>query len=359
MRRSPSTPPRRRAARLAGLALGATLPLGPATADACTRAIYVGLDGRVLTGRTMDWKEDIVTNLWILPRGMARDGAAPGAMRWTSRYGSVVASGYDISTTDGLNEAGLMANLQWLSPAAYPKADGRSPAMAVSVWAQYFLDRFATVAEAVEHVRREPFLVVTGEVPGQGRLATVHLSLSDPTGDSAILEWIGGRLEVHHGREYRVMTNEPTFREQLAVTAYWKAVGGLAFLPGTNRAADRFARASFFLDAVERTADARRAAAATFSVIRNASTPFGISTPDQPNISSTRWRVVADHKDRLYYFESALSPNVFWVDLRRVDFSPTGGVRKLDLGRDQSNVFAGEVSARFVRAPVFRWQPAS
>lgn len=30
----------------------------PAPADACTRAVYLGPDSMVVTGRTMDWKED-------------------------------------------------------------------------------------------------------------------------------------------------------------------------------------------------------------------------------------------------------------------------------------------------------------
>ena len=48
------------------------------------------------------------------------------------------------------------------------------------------------------------------------------------------------------------MTNSPVYDKQLALNEYWKDVGGLVFLPGTNRAADRFARASFLLGAIPR-----------------------------------------------------------------------------------------------------------
>ena len=34
-------------------------------ADACTRAVYIGPDNMVITGRTMDWKEDIMSNIYI------------------------------------------------------------------------------------------------------------------------------------------------------------------------------------------------------------------------------------------------------------------------------------------------------
>ena len=49
-----------------GAAAGAlALLAAAATADACTRAVYLGRDGLVITGRTMDWKEEIGTNLYL------------------------------------------------------------------------------------------------------------------------------------------------------------------------------------------------------------------------------------------------------------------------------------------------------
>ncbi len=51
-------------------------------------------------------------------------------------------------------------------------------------------------------------------------------------------------------------------------------------LPGTNRAADRFVRASFYINAVPKTDDPLLARRAVFSVVRNASTPYGIATSD-------------------------------------------------------------------------------
>src|SRR5690606_9695884 len=104
----------------------------------------------------------------------------------------------------------------------------------------YMLDSFASVDEAVKALEKEPFTLVTDQVPGQGRLATLHLSLSDASGDSAIVEYIGGKQVIHHDRKYQVMTNSPVFGDQLALNAYWKQIGGTVMLPGTNRAADRF-----------------------------------------------------------------------------------------------------------------------
>ncbi|WP_423747304.1 linear amide C-N hydrolase (plasmid) [Haladaptatus sp. SPP-AMP-3] len=320
----------------------------------CTRLSYLGPDDRTLTARSMDWKEDIGTNIWTLPRGIERDGkVGPASMSWTAQYGSVVATAYEVITTDGMNEAGLVANLLWLPESEYPDWNGDSPAMSISLWAQYMLDNFETVAKAVEYVRREDFIVVTDQVPGQDRLAALHLSLSDATGDSAIMEYIDGELVIHHNREYQVMTNSPTFDKQLALAEYWDQIGGTVMLPGTNRPADRFTRARFYTNAIPQVEDRRTATASVFSVIRNVSVPHGISTPDAPHISSTRWRTVVDHKDLIYYFESALTPNVFWVELDNIDVSSEADAQVLNLGPNQSNTFSGEVSDQMVTSEPF------
>ncbi|KJF22165.1 linear amide C-N hydrolase [Rhodococcus sp. AD45-ID] len=320
----------------------------------CTRLVYLGPNDTVITARSMDWKLDLGTNLWAFPRGMEREGCAgPNSITWTSLYGSVVASAYDMCTTDGVNDAGLSANLLWLVESEYPEYDGSTPGLSIAAWAQYVLDRCGSVAEAVEVLAAEPFTIVTAAVPGEDRLATLHMSLSDARGDSAIIEYIGGRQTIHHSREYQVMTNSPIFDKQLAVNEYWKQINGTVMLPGTNRAADRFARASFYVDAVPKTDDPRTALAATFSVIRNVSVPLGISTPDEPNISSTRWRTVVDHKRGLYFFESAMTPNTFWVDVSSIDLSEGSTVRKLELGPDESTVFSGDSTDQFKPAEPF------
>ena len=57
------------------------------------------------------------------------------------------------------------------------------------------------------------------------------------------------------------MTNSPTFDKQLALNDYWEEIGGLTMLPGTNRSADRFARASFYIKTLPKTDQANEAVA--------------------------------------------------------------------------------------------------
>ncbi len=320
----------------------------------CTRVVYQGPNGTILTARSMDWKEDMMTDLWIFPRGMERNGeVGSNSLKWTSRYGSVIASAYDITSTDGMNEKGLVANLLWLAESEYPQWDQTKPGLSIAAWVQYVLDNYATVEEAVEDLHQEKFIIITANIPGQSTLATLHLSISDATGDNAIFEYIGGKLVIHHDRSYQVMTNSPIYDKQLALNEYWKEIGGTTMLPGTNRAADRFVRASFYVHAIPQTDNTRIAVASIFSVIRNCSVPFGISTPDQPNISSTRWRTVSDHKNKVYYFESALSPNTFWVDFKNIDFSEKATVKKLSLTGGE--IYAGDAVNKFKEIMPFKF----
>lgn len=339
-----------------------------APAAACTRAVYLGSDDVVITGRTMDWAEDMHTNLWAFPAGIARDGATgPGAPKWVSKYGSVIASGYDVGTADGMNEKGLVANLLYLAESQYPKPDSR-PALSISLWAQYVLDNFATVGEAVEALSKEPFVVVTSVLPN-GRAAQLHLALSDASGDSAIFEYLDGKLVIHHGRQFQVMTNSPSYDQQMALDAYWQSIGGTVFLPGTFRAADRFARTSFLIKTLPTKAEpaiitavpdhsyANQSVAGVAGVMRAVSVPLGFSEPGSPNIASTLWRTVSDQKNRVYFFDSATSPNTFWVPLADLDLKPGAPVRKLPLAGGR--LYSGNAAKAFEPATPFTFLPVN
>lgn len=319
----------------------------------CTRILYETGSGSYITGRSMDWSDvEMPTDLWAFPRGMKRDGGTgPGTVEWTSAHGSVVLSVYGLATTDGINEAGLAGNLLYLVESDFGDASDRGkPTMSVGAWLQYTLDSFATVAEAVGAMADDPITMITADAPN-GKPATVHLALSDASGDSAIFEFVGGRLTVHHGRDYRVMTNSPTYDQQLAINAYWDLIGGQHFLPGTINAADRFARASYNLKSSPKYTDRRAALAAVFSQMRAISTPLGMNDPEKPNISSTLWRTVIEHETRRYYFDSVINPAVLWVDLDKLDLSPGASARTLRLNDPADE--GGDITARLAPAEPF------
>lgn len=321
--------------------------------EACTRVVYIGQNGMVVTGRTMDWKENLKSNIYVFPRGIERSGADQGnTIHWKSKYGSVITAGYDIGTSDGMNEKGLVANLLYLAESDYYRPNDTRPVLGISIWTQYVLDNFATVDEAVKELRKETFRIDAPDMPN-GAKSTLHLAISDATGNSAIFEYINGNLIIHEGKDYQVMTNSPSYEQQITLNNYWKQIGGLVMLPGTNRAADRFVRASFYINAIPQTDKQQEAVAGVFSVIRNVSVPLGISTPDQPNISSTRWRTVSDQKNKVYFFESTITPNVFWIDLKGLDFTEGAPIKKLNMANGE--IYAGNAAKDLVNSPSFKF----
>ncbi len=328
------------------LGLAALMVCAASPAAGCSRVLYQGPAGMVATGRTMDWREDPKSNLYLFPRGeQRRGGRTENSVKWTSKYGSVAVAGYDVGISDGMNERGLVVNLLFLNEADYTYEGDVRPVMSMSIWAQYVLDNFATVDEAVAALGRDEFRIVAPDLPDGGK-STLHMAVSDASGDSAILEYIDGHLQIHHGREYRVLTNSPIFPDQLAIDGYWQQIGGMTMLPGTNRPSDRFVRGTFYVGAVAQSADADIAVPTLLSVMRNLSVPYGISTPDNPHSASTRWRVIYDQKHRKLYFEPTLALAVFHIDFGELDFAAGAKERSLRLTDGQS--YTGDASHSMV-----------
>jgi len=135
---------------------------------------------------------------------------------------------------------------------------------------------------------------------------------------------------------------------------------GNVFLPGTISAADRFARAAYFVSAVPTTIDKNyitavpeqkfeyQAVASVMGIMRAVGVPLGIASPDKPNISSSIWRTVCDQKNLIYYFDSATTPNTFWVDLKDVDFKNGASVKKLAVAGGK--YYAGNAASQFAAA---------
>lgn len=117
----------------------------------------------------MDYHRDTGTNLWVLPRGIERKDGVGGSLSWTAKHGSLVAGAFDLMSVDGVNEAGLAGHVLWLTESDYGTHDESKPALSMAVWLQYFLDNFATVAEAAAWVEESSVQVVPLTDPGAGR----------------------------------------------------------------------------------------------------------------------------------------------------------------------------------------------
>ncbi len=317
----------------------------------CTRVVWPDANGSVIVGRNMDFHMDLLTNLWKFPRGVERVDGVFGELTWTSKYGSLVATAFDLIATDGMNEKGFAGHILWLTESDYGKPSPEGTWLSQSVWLQYYLDNFETVEQAVRWTESTQVGISQLFDPTGHLVPTLHLAINDATGDSAIIEYVDGTPTVYHSRDYKVMTNSPTFDRQLELVAQIEGLGGEKPLPGSTQARDRFARASYYVENQVQPTSQVGAIAAMFSIIRNAAQPFRTPEPGKPDASQTIWQVVLDLTNRRYVFESTTRPNIVWVDFDDMDFAESSGTSKLDLvGRMAlEGGLAGNVTDDFVR----------
>jgi choloylglycine hydrolase len=322
-------------------------------ARACSRVLWDSGNEHVFVGRTQDWTERTGSSFHMYPRGTARRGAvAQNPHNWTSKYGSLVLTAYHSGTHEGVNEKGLCGHALYLAEeAAFGERDPKREAIGIMQWVQYYLDNFATVAEAVEAQKSFAFQIEPLILPN-GYPTLVHISLADKTGDSAVIEYMEGKARIYHDKRFTVMTNEPTYDKQIENLKKYRTFGGDEPLPGERTPSDRFVRAAYYAGGLPQPESRAEGAAYIFSVIRNVSVPFGTGDPDRPNVASTIFRTVIDLTGGRYYFESTYAPNVVWVDYADLDFSAGGPEKELQVEKD---IFTlnGDVTKKLKKAKPF------
>lgn len=300
-------------------------------AYSCTRVLNANSNS-VVVARTMDWTDELYTNLWIQPRGIERHGLViDNPITWHSQYGSLITTAFDRTTTDGLNEAGLAAHILWLEESDYGTRDATQKGLSIVMWAQYYLDNFKNVSDAVTATQAHPFQLVGFTDPDTQKTLKLHLALDDASGDSAIIEYVGGKLHIHHNRENTVLTNSPEFSLQKTRLSQYDGFGGKKPLPGSTSSEDRYVRAAYFLKFLPKEDAKENRLAQTMSVLRNVAQPFHDKVKGNAGIEPTIWHSMIDFSKLKYYFKSTQKMNYIWTDLKRFDLSEGAPILKLDL----------------------------
>ena len=273
----------------------------------------------MIVGRTFDLYLDDKPRLVFYPRGVARSGAegVPNAVQWVSKYASINVISLNEGNSDGLNEKGVAAHLLYLDGTQYEPTDSRPIISSPATWAQYVLDDFATVPEALDGLSK----LRVASIPAAGREWPLHLAIEDANGDSAIIEYVKGKMVVLHGKEYTVMTNEPTMDKQLANLKRYKLFAGNLAMPGDIDPESRFVRASSYLKTLPKPANSDEAVAYMFGVMRTTSVPYGAEDTGHSGAADTwptRWTTMVDLDNKRLYFHSTASLNIPWIDLSKL-----------------------------------------
>jgi len=301
------------------------------TVSACTTVFLNSDPAYKVVGRSTDLFTSDTPLVKALPRGISHNGeAGNNSLQWKSKYGSVVVTEFHSNAvSDGMNEKGLVVHLLYLSDSQYKQPNENHPQISNLLWAQYILDNYATVAEALKATQN--LQIVATRL--HDREWPLHLTMQDATGDAAIIEFIKGKMQVYHGSQYSVMTNEPAYNVQIENLKRYQGFGGTLPLPGDPDPLSRFVRASAFLKTLPNPASNLDAIAGMFSVMRTVMVPFGAvdtSGNKTEDAWATRWITVADINNKLYYFSSTTTPNIIWVDLNKLNFDATQKTLTID-----------------------------
>jgi choloylglycine hydrolase len=355
---------------LAGSLLPRALP-----AAACSLIFVNDNDVAKIVVRTMDLPLAIpeAPRFVLFPRGMEKDAAKsvlPGVnakivglsnnhLKWKAKYGSVAMVAFDVGVTDGLNERGLAGHLLTLETTAYEPKDNR-PELGQSHWLAYVLDNFKSVREAVDALEdNKEFRIMPATVPEKGvtGIMSVHLALENSTGDSAVFELVNGKMVIHHGPQYQVMTNDPSYDTMLQRLKKYKAFGGKLGLPGEGPEGEyRFVRLAAYYKLLPDPKSYRDAVANAISLMRVAQVPARDpnkeleateNATDADRLwtgAQTNWLSAIDVSHKVYYVNSARSPDLFWVRLDDLDLNEGARVTYLD---PHDITLGGDVAKRF------------
>ena len=326
------------------------LSLGLQSAPACTGIRLIAADGAVVHARTLEFGLDLQSDVIMVPRGYARTGSTPDAkqgLKWKARYASLGANGAGLPFIfDGLNEAGLAVGTFYFPTTAgfmpYRAADAGKT---IAPWevGSWILENFATVAEVKANLGKITVPAVVFKK--WGFVPPVHYVVHDSSGQSLVIEYVGGKLNVHEN-PLGVMTNSPTFDWHLTnlrnyvnfsltnvppvqlgpvKLAPFGQGSGMLGLPGDFTPPSRFVRAVAFSQSVLPSKTGTDAVLQAFHVLNNFEIPKGALREPQKDehgnivADCTLWTSASDLKAKRFYFRTYENSQIRMVDLTKLN----------------------------------------
>ena len=291
--------------------------------SACTTFVLSAGDRQVF-GRNYDWGLDdallVVNKRGCSKRSFDRPYETGEKATWVAKYGSITFNQYGRELpTGGMNEAGLVVEAMALTSTRYPEADGRPYLGSASQWRQYLLDTCATVSDVIA---TDTNIRISNQAGGPG----IHVLVLDKSGDSAVIEFLDGRMKLHRGRDLptKVLTND-TYAESLKYLRY----NSLPIF-------DAYNSVKRFVTAAKRNRDCQ--AKTTDEMVK-----FAFGTLQSVSSGRTQWRIVYDNKGMMVHFRTRVNERVRQINVADFDFSPLTPVKVLDVNAD----LTGDVTNKF------------
>jgi len=353
-----------------------------------------------MTGRNFDWHNPLTTYLYRLPAGgstrfgLEASTAHKRIHTWNASNASICSYLGDdevgFAAIDGINDKGLVVNgLEDLF--AYFKdvtdivtgdesipnnivdmlkadlntyvyqADIPKGATLISSlrWVQFTLDSFGSVTEAANYYKVNPDnLFVISEFVPDGKKDTntkLHLTLSDPSGNSAIIELRGNGFSVTESPHSNVATVTPRYEVQQLLLLSWQkkwqdsdnSIGiNLHSVPGGTASHQRFARASYFYQFSKPSDSTQGVLSQTRSLMATCATPLHCHFERKSAkfaSATTLWCSISDQANNRYHLFNSLTLSHQWLEFDCAALE-TQRVKLVEGQNDNTIVFSANIN---------------
>lgn len=329
------------------------------TIHACTDFRLKAQDGTLLITRSMEFGQDLQSNLRSSPRGRQFSSTAPNGkagLNWKAKYGYLYLDGFGVNASfDGMNEQGLSFEYLYLpGETQYQNVpDGKeSQALSYFMFGDWVLSNFKTIDEVKQALTN--IYVVQQLLPQLGNaILPAHASIFDSSGNGIVVEFYNDKINVYN--HIGVMTNSPKYdwhvtnlrnylnlsatnanpiiQNNIVYTATGQGSGAIG-LPGDASPPSRFVKTSFMVhnvDPVKNNIDLLNLAE---HIINNVDLPAGyVRSVDNGKTTSdtTQWVVFKDISHKVFYYRTYNDMTLRSIDMTKIDFSEGASPLKMPL----------------------------
>jgi choloylglycine hydrolase len=285
---------------------------------ACT-AFTLKSDSELCAGKNLDWPIGdgciVINQRGIDKFSMTPDGQLP--IQWTSRYGSVTFNQLSREfPLGGMNEAGLVVEELSYTPTVYPAIDS-FPMINELQWIQYQLDNYASVDEVLTNLHQ---LRISKLLFG------LHFFLTDREGQSAVIEFISGKVRVYTGDnlEVPVLSNN-SYENSLRYLRMFQGFGGNRPIMNRSGSQERFVRTAHLIS-IYNQSDSPSPIAYAFRIL------------EEVRQEDTQWSIVYQPVNGRISFSIKDNKAVNTIDLEEIDFSDQPEITIFPLSNDENKL---------------------
>jgi choloylglycine hydrolase len=279
-------------------------------------------------GRNYDWDTGVgfvmVNKRSLVKKALNFFNPSSKQAQWVSKYGSITFNQYGRENPmGGMNEAGLVVEVMWLSETQYPVRDERL-SLGELEWVQYQLDNFASVSEVIES--NSSIRITTNSKP-------IHFLVCDSSGQAAAIEFLDGKMVCHTAETLPVkaLTNS-TYDESIEYLKAHKGFGGEREISLSGNSLDRFVRAANMLRSYKKE-KGKQITDYAFSVLENVSSR-----------SRTQWSIVYDIANKEVHFKTKDFPQTKRFAFKDFDFLCMKPSMVIDMNEERS----GDIRSLFI-----------